>query len=168
MRWLSIAAKHHGTIDVISRQGERYGVCYVLTESKFTMSQAYKIGNLMIVDDSEQDHFLYGRIIKRTELVDELMFFSWAQDALDYLKKADRLSFNAILVDINMPRMNGFEFLEAIGAEIGEENLESKIIMLTTSLNERDRLRSETFKFITSYIDKPLSSEKLNDIAKLM
>lgn len=64
-----------------------------------------------------------------------------------------------IFLDINMPVMNGFEFL----AEVQKEKLcpNTKIVMLTTSLNPSDKQKSESFPQVIDYIIKPLTTEKI-------
>ena len=122
----------------------------------------------MVIDDDETDHFLYQRVIKRSNLVEETVFFTLAEDALVYLRRTDRLDIQVILLDINMPRMNGFEFLEAATKEFSDEQLGAVVIMLTTSANPRDELRAKSFDVVKGYLEKPLSPEHfelLSDIA---
>lgn len=121
-----------------------------------------RVGNLMVIDDDETDHFLYQRVIKRSNLVDETVFFTLAEDALAFLRRADRLDIRVILLDINMPRMNGFEFLEAVTTEFGDEQLGAVVVMLTTSLDPRDEARAKSFDVVKGYLEKPLSPEHLD------
>ena len=66
-----------------------------------------------------------------------------------------------IFLDINMPEMTGFEFLNEY--QHLPENIRSKciIMMLTTSLNEADRLRAEANEFVRRFLNKPLDKDKL-------
>lgn len=131
------------------------------------MHDAPKVGNLMVIDDDEIEHFLYERIIKRSNLFDEAVFFKSAEEALVYLKQPDRLDIRVILLDVNMPRMNGFEFLEAATQDIGAEALGAVVIMLTTSLNPSDKSRASSFSIVKGYLAKPLSQEHLVTVSEL-
>lgn len=132
------------------------------------MNESTKIGNLMVIDDSEEDHFLYERIIRRSNLVEEILFFSWAHEALEYLRQPDSLDVRVIFLDINMPRMNGFEFLETATKEFGSDNLNAVIIMLTTSISESDKFRAESFDVVKGYLNKPLSISQLQQVSKIV
>jgi CheY-like chemotaxis protein len=72
-----------------------------------------------------------------------------------------------IFLDINMPRMNGFEFLEAATERLGPEFAKIVVVMLTTSLIEKDRERAATFPVVRRFINKPLTVEHLQDVAQL-
>lgn len=132
------------------------------------MNEKARVGNLIVIDDDDIDHFLYQRIINRSNLVDESVFFTSAEDALEYLKRSDRIDIHAILLDVNMPRMNGFEFLEAATNEIGVEHLGAVVVMLTTSLNPRDEARAKSYSVVKGYLEKPLSTEHLIELTKIV
>jgi CheY-like chemotaxis protein len=69
---------------------------------------------------------------------------------------------DVILLDLNMPGMDGFEFLDAF-----EKNKcfgRTKVFILTSSLREEDRVNSTAYKSVAGYLDKPLSDDKVADI----
>lgn len=140
----------------------------MLTYRYRIMNEKARVGNLIVIDDDDIDHFLYQRIINRSNLVDESVFFTSAEDALEYLKRSDRIDIHAILLDVNMPRMNGFEFLEAATKEIGVEHLGAVVVMLTTSLNPRDEARAKSYSVVKGYLEKPLSTEHLIELTKIV
>lgn len=76
------------------------------------MTTTPRIKMAMIIDDEQADQMLYKLIIKRSGLIENTLAFQMAEDALDYLKSEDKDPIDVIFLDINMPRMNGFEFLE--------------------------------------------------------
>ena len=131
------------------------------------MSDSFQIMNLMVIDDDEIEHFLYERIIKRSNLFNESVFFNSAEEALAYLKRPDRLDIRVILLDVNMPRMNGFEFLEAVTQEIGVESLGAAVIMLSSSLNPSDQSRASSYALVKGYLAKPISDEQLVKVCGL-
>ncbi|QUJ78014.1 response regulator [Sulfitobacter albidus] len=120
----------------------------------------------MMVDDEQIDQMMYRRIIDRSGMAEDVVGFTYAEEALAYLKEGDRPPVDLILLDINMPRMTGFEFLEAACAELGEAFNTSVVIMLTTSLNPRDKARAASFDMVRGYVNKPLEPENLRVAAE--
>lgn len=131
------------------------------------MSEHSKIRTMMTIDDSELDQILYKRVITRSGLVEKVISFQYAEDALSYLKSDDREKIDVILLDINMPRMSGFDFLERALSDLGPEFSTSVVIMLTTSLDPADEKRAKQFEVVKAYLNKPLSPEGLENIVRL-
>jgi CheY-like chemotaxis protein len=131
------------------------------------MSEHSKIRTMMTIDDSELDQILYKRVITRSGLVEKVISFQYAEDALSYLKSDDREKIDVILLDINMPRMSGFDFLERALSDLGPEFSTSVVIMLTTSLVPADEKRAKQFEVVKAYLNKPLSPEGLENIVRL-
>ena len=127
---------------------------------------APRIETLMIIDDNEVDQKLCRRLVDRSGLVDNVIGFLCAQDALDYLRNQTLPAADAILLDINMPKMDGFEFLEIATKELGERFARVVIMMLTTSLNPTDRERARQFSVVKDYCNKPLLLEYLTRLSK--
>lgn len=122
---------------------------------------------VMLIDDESFDQSLYRRLIARTGLVGEVMSFTYADEALAYLSAPDSRRADVIFLDINMPRMNGFEFLEAATERLGPEFAKIVVVMLTTSLIEKDRERAAAFPVVRCFINKPLTVEHLQEVAQL-
>lgn len=122
----------------------------------------------MSIDDCDVDQMLYKRIIKRAGIVEKVITFQLAEDALAYLKSDDCEEIDVILLDINMPRMSGFEFLEKATEQLGPEVLKCVVVMLTTSLNPQDEQRAREFDVVKAYLNKPLAKEDLESVAKLV
>lgn len=119
----------------------------------------------MLVDDNAVDQMICRRIIERSGLVGTLYPFVYATDALAFLRRADRPQIDAILLDVNMPRMDGFEFLDAATDELGANFARIVVVMLTTSLDPRDTHRSRSFDVVHDYFNKPLVAEHLHRVA---
>lgn len=122
------------------------------------------ISSLVIIDDNSVDQKLYTRLVRKSGLVENLHCFLMAPEALDFLARPDRPAIDAILLDINMPRMNGFEFLDEAGARFGPGFVKAAVIMLTTSMSDRDRKRAASYEVVRDYIQKPLELAHLESI----
>lgn len=122
------------------------------------------IGTLLAIDDNKIDQMIVKRIIERSGLVGELLQFFYAEDALAYLRDAPG-PVDAIILDINMPRMDGFEFLEAATAEFGDTFAAIVVVMLSTSLDATDTERARKSPLVREFFDKPLVREHIERIA---
>ena len=125
------------------------------------------IERLAIIDDAEFDQMLYARLINRSGRVGETLCFFSAEEALDYFDRPDSKPVDVILLDINMPGMSGFDFLEHASHGSRRNYSESVILMLTTSLNASDIERAKSFDLVDDYINKPLEERHLTYIAAL-
>ena len=126
-----------------------------------------KINCVMLIDDSADDNFIHERVIRKSGLVKTIITKYSAREALEYLKQKDDHAGDhpdLIFLDINMPGMNGWEFLVEYG--VLDKELQSKAIicMLTTSENPDDRERYKNFNLISEFMTKPLTIEMLEEI----
>ena len=125
------------------------------------MTESAPFLHLMIIDDDQIDQYLYKRIIKRSGVFTSTVMFSLATEALEYLRRSDRDNIDLIVLDINMPIMDGFEFLEAATEEFGENLGSSIVVMMTTSLAPRDIERAKSFSVVADILNKPLTVDIL-------
>ena len=118
----------------------------------------------MLVDDDQLDNRFHQIIIEGMDITDKIHTAENGLQAIKYLKQEDSVLPELIFLDINMPKMNGWEFLEAY--KDLEEHQKSQIIimMLTTSLNPSDKAKAQRISEITGFNVKPLSEEMLMEI----
>lgn len=126
------------------------------------------IPHLILVDDNEDDQMFYRRIIEKSGLVKRFDQFYMAEDALTFIRQAESPKIDAILLDINMPGMTGFQFLDKATAEFGESFAKIAVIMLTTSMLEEDKRRANAYTIVKDYISKPLELEHLKTIDQML
>jgi CheY-like chemotaxis protein len=126
-----------------------------------------RIRRLMMIDDNQIDQMMYRRVIERSGIVDDVVGFLWAKDALAYLHDATNPPVDLILLDVNMPRMDGFEFLQAASDAFGP-NFAPVIVMLTTSLNPQDHQRAMAFDAVRDFLNKPLCLQHIENLAALL
>ena len=121
----------------------------------------HPLGTVLIIDDENIDQYQYHRILKKSGMAAEIVTFDLATDALDWLQEHPDRQVDLILLDMNMPRMNGIEFLDA--ASVRLRSMGTRVlVMLTTELSERDRVRVEAFEEVGALFEKPLTQEHLD------
>lgn len=130
-----------------------------------------KINCILLVDDDESDNFFHSLTINDAAICQQIKVVTDGRHALDYmLKSADQNLAdefprpNLIFLDINMPRVDGFEFLEEYNKFADDIKSEIVIIMLTTSLNPYDIEKAMKYQVIRDYKNKPLTTEMLLEI----
>lgn len=123
--------------------------------------------NLLVIDDDEINIFIIKKIVARTGYAVDMVSKSNGQLAIDYLNEIirDEAQFpQLILVDINMPLMNGWEFLMAY--EKLERPLNTHVYMLSSSVYENDIEKAKSYKTVNGFISKPLSLERLMELLR--
>jgi len=121
----------------------------------------------MLIDDNPDDNFFHERVIKKNDFADTVIVMTTAKEALQYLQSRDTSRDalpDLIFLDINMPGMNGWDFLQDYSAL--EKHLQSRlvVIMLTTSENTDDYKRAIESKIPSSFKTKPLTKQKVDEI----
>jgi CheY-like chemotaxis protein len=117
-----------------------------------------------VVDDSEADQFICDHILRKYNPDIQILTALDGEEALATLKDLDTLP-QIIFLDINMPRMNGHEFLEAYAKQYDLSNA-PVVIMLTSSNQKRDVDKSMAFDVVVEYFTKPLNIDALADFCQ--
>ena len=122
-----------------------------------------KIQSILTVDDDENDQFICEYTIRKFDPSIRVIKAFDGSEALDVLH---RETPDAIILDINMPVMNGFEFLDRYAEEF--EVHAPVVAMLTSSHLGKDRERAMQYSFVKSYFEKPLQADHLRLMSELL
>ena len=120
--------------------------------------------NVLVVEDSQSDRFFMGLALEEAFPDCVVHEFAYANDALSFLRSPGRSAVDVIFVDINMPRMNGFEFVDAYRDLYKELRGNAKVFIVSSSVDPKDHNRVRDDDTIAGYIEKPVSAGDLRDL----
>lgn len=131
-----------------------------------------KLNCILLIDDNQHTNFFNKRLINKMELAEQVFAVENGKQGIDFLTNQGEYVNNGtsypqpalILLDINMPVMDGWEFLEAYhGLPVAQKG-KILIVMLTTSPNPDDFQKAAAIPEVNEFRQKPLSAEMLVDI----
>jgi CheY-like chemotaxis protein len=127
-----------------------------------TIAPSERLLNILLIEDDEVDVMNIRRAFKKNNIANPLFVAGNGLEALEQLRSGavprDR---RIILLDLNMPRMNGIEFLRALRAD--PDLKLSVVIVLTTSNDERDRIEAYNLN-VAGYILKPVTFTNFSEV----
>ncbi|MCC5813118.1 MAG: response regulator [Leptospira sp.] len=122
-----------------------------------------KGSRLILVDDDELIFWIVQKMVNNLNILMECLCFENGKLAEEYFLTKEAKDFcHLMLLDINMPIMNGWELLESLVNKERTDVIHGHI--LTSSINQSDKAKSKTYSCIHSLIEKPITSEKINQI----
>ncbi len=131
----------------------------------------YKYAFAMLIDDNELDNFINEKTIEANMFAKKVYVHTSGKSAIDFLNNLITLEENQsnffpqiIFVDINMPIMDGFQFIELYTKNLKEKINNPKVVILTSSLYPGDKQKSAEISKDIVFLNKPLTKEMLNTI----
>lgn len=123
--------------------------------------------HVLLIDDNSIDNYITKSIISKSNLAQKISVIDSAIKALEYLAKLKNYPDDfpdVILLDVQMPEMDGFAFLEQF-SQFPNEIIDScRIYMLSSSNDKYDTERALQFSVVKKYFNKPFRTEMLDDI----
>ncbi len=123
------------------------------------------INKVAIVDDDNIFQFTTKIKIEKLLLAKEVLVFNDGEEIFNYLKETDLADLpSIILLDINMPLVDGWDFLELYKSVNEEKQKGIEIYMLSSSINPVDVEKAEVNEYVKDYITKPIRDQDLSKI----
>ncbi len=122
--------------------------------------------SVLLVDDDSIYQFTARKTLEATGFTDKIWVCSNGEEAIKLLEKnlTDGAMPDVIFLDVNMPVMNGWDFLEKYSFLRTSNDLKAPVFIVSSSVDEADIIHSKQFQEVTDYIIKPILREKFTEI----
>jgi CheY-like chemotaxis protein len=124
---------------------------------------------VLLVDDDNMTNYLHQRVISKAELCSEVIVAKNGQEGIDKLielnqELASKNETVVVFLDLNMPILDGWGFLKEYENLKDKLNFDTKIFVLSSSINPDDKARAEENKYVAQYVYKPLTTTSLQTL----
>lgn len=130
-----------------------------------------KLEKVLLIDDSDIDNMVNKKVVERTGLATNVVVKNSASSALNFLKEvaeSDRENIpDIIFLDIRMPEIDGFGFLEMFDSLPEVIHKQTKIVMLSSSIDAEDYKKAMDNRFVKQFLNKPLQKEAVINLVNV-
>ncbi|MDH5396700.1 MAG: response regulator [Cyclobacteriaceae bacterium] len=130
-----------------------------------------KYNSVMLIDDNEIDNLINQKMIEAVNISENIYTHTGAKSAIEFLRNlekvkgvADEVLPDVIFLDIDMPLMDGFQFLDEFLKLEQSTQSKCRIVMLTSSINPQDVSKSKKYTCVKKYVNKPLTQNTLETL----
>lgn len=120
---------------------------------------------VLIIDDDDIVTLVQGKLLQNCNISKEPLKFKRALEAVEYLKTASKDHHYLLLLDINMPVMNGWQFLEEIDKMEAKDNI--LVFMVTSSIGFNDKEKATNYPKIINFLEKPITAKNCEQFKEL-
>ncbi len=130
----------------------------------------HKYRTVMLIDDNEIDNLINQKMIEAAAITKHIYTHTGAKSAIEFLRNIEKLEVadqvlpDLIFLDIDMPLMDGFQFLDEFEKFGSVVKKKCKIVMLTSSINPQDFNKAKKYHNVKLYLNKPLSQESIGSL----
>jgi CheY-like chemotaxis protein len=128
-----------------------------------------KLKRVLLIDDDHITNYLHTIVLQDAGVVQQIQTAETVQDALTLLDAANQkltATPDLIFLDLNMPGLNGWDFMDAYQQRKEHYSFNSVIVVLTTSVNPDDSRRANQNKTVAEFRNKPLTNEMVTEIVQ--
>lgn len=171
---MSATLKKRKTVSVTSKTSKntlKHIKSKVQTTAMKHQFKEHAYGHIMLIDDNDLDNFINEKLMEINHFSKKIYVNTSAISALEFFNnlvamqdKWEELVPEVVFIDINMPIMDGFQFIELFKKTFGNMEPQPKLVMLTSSLYFEDQLRAKSLSENIVFLNKPLTKETLSQI----
>jgi CheY-like chemotaxis protein len=127
------------------------------------------VESTVLIDDSDIDLFIQRRFLEVYHFSKKLISYKSAEEALEWLKNVNGEGPpDIIFLDLNMPNVDGFGFLESFKSLPDKVLEKSRIVVLTSSNSQKDRDQVFSYKNVIQFVTKPLKQSDIEELKKIV
>ena len=134
-------------------------------------STPFKYKHVMLVDDNDLDNFINEKIIESAKFCRNVYISTSSKSALEFLNNVETMGSisseiypDLIFIDLNMPIIDGFQFIECLLQMKNDNISRCKLVILTSSVNPEDRKKAESISADITFLHKPLTLSVLDKL----
>ena len=122
--------------------------------------------SVWVIDDDEIYQMIIKKLIDRSKVFEKQSYYKCVEEVFRDLEDSNIILPDAILLDINMPQMDGWQFIEKLRKFYPDLHKRTSIYIVSSSIAYSDKERAEEFPEITDFLSKPLSIQVLKEIGE--